>query len=384
MGDPISRPDRFDIPALTGVRGVAALAVVTYHCWNAATITSGARLSFAGQWAVDLFFVLSGFVLSLTYLGRPVDWRRFAVARVARIYPLHVLTALAMAGLIYAETRVAGSPRPPSLTIRQLIRELGLLTAMPLIGRHMIWNGPSWSISVEAWTYVLLFPLAAAVDRFDRKILLVPVVLAGLIALTVAAYRLPSGTIMTRDWIALARAMAGFAGGWAAYVVWRSPRHPMNGIATDLLALAIATLVVGLPLSWHLEPWVTIPLFPWLVLGLATGRSGVASALSTRPMIYLGNISYSIYLVHWPIMEVVHLVPLPPAWSHSFVVWAIAVIPITLLISDVTYRMVETRSRRYLRARFGSSEPPEPMAVAAGHYHGSRPRSPRRSRSPHR
>ena len=142
-----------DIKALTGIRGVAALVVVIHHVF----IWSGLPVFVRGQWAVDLFFALSGFVISLSYLGKShINWRRFFAARIGRIYPLYIITSMLSAGAIYWQS--LRHERTQSLfTTINIVRQVTLTMAMPLIGGGRIWNDPSWSISVEWWTYILLF-----------------------------------------------------------------------------------------------------------------------------------------------------------------------------------------------------------------------------------
>jgi len=339
---------RKNINALTGLRGFAATAVVVHHCWLWSVGGSTARGGVPGQWAVDLFFALSGFVLSLNYLDGPISWRRFAVARFARIYPLHIATALAMALILLVKWKTGVTHRDPSLTIGQTVREFGMLTAMPVIGRNMIWNDPSWSISVEAWTYILLFPLIVIVPRGFPMRWIVAFVFIMLVALTLAMYCLPAGAPPNRGWIALARAMIEFAGGWVAYLICTTGRSPIGSIQTDLIMMATLGVLASVPLI-NIEPWVLIPVFPLLVAGIAAGGSVTSRVFAQPALLYLGEISFSIYLMHPFVLMAVQPVLLNFKVEHVFTLWVAVVVPASIAVSAVTYRFIEKLSRNWIR-----------------------------------
>src|ERR1051326_8086781 len=167
-GDP--RPQRAEIRALTGLRGVAALLVALYHInpnWIAPTATG--RFVGKGYLWVDLFFVLSGFLLAMNYarlfaggwsLGA---WLDFLLHRVARIYPLYVamvLASLAYSLALYGGVHAAAAP-PPALTLSEPARDVAanlLMVQSWGVGKSI--DGVAWSLSPEGAAY-LMFPLAA-------------------------------------------------------------------------------------------------------------------------------------------------------------------------------------------------------------------------------
>ena len=166
-----------EIGALTGLRGIAALWVFAYHTvyWtnqlDPATRTVFKLFSGAGYLGVDLFFVLSGFVLALNYGNAGVlsSWNAYASflwKRIARIWPVHVvtlgLTALTLAAMAGFQMRPAHAIH---MTTAGLLQSLSLTHAWTThIGR--VWNVPAWSLSAE-WAAYLAFPFTSRGGRAD-------------------------------------------------------------------------------------------------------------------------------------------------------------------------------------------------------------------------
>ena len=140
-----------EIVSLTGLRGLAATAVAASHF-----------TAVPAELFVDMFFALSGFVICLVYLPEPgtrVDWRDYAVARFARIYPLYIATSL-IAGLLHA-TGWSWSNPIDYFPTRQTFHEVTLTTVLAVRTGITQWNGPAWSVAAEWWTYFTVFPLLA-------------------------------------------------------------------------------------------------------------------------------------------------------------------------------------------------------------------------------
>ena len=145
-----------ELRALTGLRGVAALTVALAH-YQLPAFGAANRLFFWHNPAVDLFFCLSGFTLALVYVRKPIGrlglWN-YAVARLARIYPLYIASLLAMMlvrlPIGYAYGSAAGA--------RDLVMQVLMFNSWPF-GTGVHWNIPAWSVSVEWFCYLLIFPL---------------------------------------------------------------------------------------------------------------------------------------------------------------------------------------------------------------------------------
>lgn len=336
-----------NIASLTGLRGLAALAVVFHHASSEATQTS----LFRGQPMVDIFFALSGFVMSYVYLARgPLDWMAFARSRFARIYPLHAATALAMAAASLAVARLTHAPWPDYLSPVQALREATLTMAMPLVGADKLWNFPAWSISVEWWTYFTLFPLLVYFGpRLTNRqalalFLIAAIALAVLLHLDLAK--------ATRGWPAFGRALVGFGGGWVAHRFAASTNRALSPPMADAVALGVLACIYGTAPITGDDAWYLLPVYPVLVFALATTpTSASARFLSWRPVERLGEISFSIYLVHSIVLDVFKQVSAKIVPLTGQAEWIAVMVPATLLVAPVSYYLLEMPMRRLLSPR---------------------------------
>src|SRR5437899_2287510 len=146
--------NRFE--ALDGWRGVCASLVVLFHFHGHSPIYSSGLVR-GSYLFVDFFFVLSGFVIAYNYARRLGDWpgvKRFLILRCGRVYPLHLF--MLMCFVAYETLRLAEKPdaftgpNSPAAVVSNVL----LLQSMG-VHDHLTWNGPSWSISTEWWTYVV-------------------------------------------------------------------------------------------------------------------------------------------------------------------------------------------------------------------------------------
>lgn len=340
------RPGR-NIVQLTGLRGVAALAVVFHHAAN----QMGGDWYFRGQPMVDIFFVLSGFVMGYVYLSRDkLDWKAFALARFARVYPLHIATALAMAAASVAVARMGHKPWPDYVNPIQALREATLTMAMPVVGVDKLWNFPAWSISVEWWVYFTLFPLLALFGPRLSQGRALALFLVAAIGMAVLLH-LGVGK-STRGWMAFGRALVGFGGGWLAYRFATQTDLTIPDRAVDALALAVVVCIYGTAPLIDDDAWYLLPIYPLLVFGLATGSRALSiRALASRPFEWLGDISFSIYLVHSIVLNVIEALAPRVMPITSRAEWIVLLVTGTLLVAPCSYYWFEVPMRRLLTHR---------------------------------
>ncbi len=340
-----------EIPFLTGIRGLAALIVLLAHAENWSR--SGTHV-FPAQVAVDLFFVLSGFLIAMTYLGeggRGVhDWRAFALARFARIYPLHLATAGAIGAVgVFVALRSGFSLPHGHLTLNQFFQELFLIAALPIIGTKTVLNNPSWSIGIEWWVYFTVFPaLALAGWRIPPKI---AAGLAMIALVALAVWLETQGNFRaTRGWPALARGAGGFFAGWA---VWRLTLDPGRWTPPAWLAAALGlSILIGsfaFAAISSAAPWFCLPLLPVLIYVLATNPGGAGRLLSLPPLLWLGDISYSTYLLHVPVLMAMERIGGEGPALGGPLVWMAICVGLSLVLGQLSYQLFERPAQRLIR-----------------------------------
>ncbi len=342
--------DAAPIRPLTALRFFAALWVVLFSYWPKLAGSAVPALVGKGYLGVELFFVLSGFILCHVYL-RGFGEQRFSYGgflwnRLARIYPLHLATCLGLIGLALAAGAVGIAVDATLLDWPSLPANLLLLHAWGL-APTAAFNHPSWSISAEAFAY-LSFPLFALIAwRLRGR----PWLFVGLaVALVAALYPLFQAlagfplTLATIKWGAL-RIVPCFLLGCALHALWRSgatKAWPCGLLALGFLAGAVAAASLGAS-----DP-VTVLFLGGLILSLAGMAEQGSTLLSSRPLSYLGEISYSIYMVcvPWEIVFVnaaaktLHLADEKLPWP-VWIVFVLGVIP----LSAASYHLIEKPAR---------------------------------------
>ncbi len=354
---------RTELRALTGARGIAAWLVVLYHIrLSIAGLPQAALVILAkGYLAVDFFFLLSGFVIWLTWHER---LRAHGVAgigpflrkRIARIWPLHIVVlagAVALA-LVFVET---GRADPVDYPFARLPLDILLLQNWGFTDR-LAWNDPSWSISAELGAYLLFPLLIATVDwrRLASPVLLV-VALAILVLLYLTTATPTLGTDIPR--YGLLRCLTEFATGTIVSALWLRWRntHPMR------TAIAASTAGIALLAAWAAgtpETLVVPAAFACLLLVLALTSAAKRNPLSSRPIHYLGEISYATYLGHFMLWVVFKLLFVSDTAAVPPMLIALY-LSLVLLASIALYHLIERPAQRTInslpsRLREGSGE----------------------------
>jgi peptidoglycan/LPS O-acetylase OafA/YrhL len=371
------------LASLTPLRGIAALWVVIFHfCWYFPAVHperyTGAV--YKGYLAVDLFFVLSGFVITHVYkegfAGRVTGrrYRDFLKARVARIYPLHITVLLLFVATATAERAASyalrGSFEPIPLlgerSIGGFIANIVMLQG--LWARELSWNDPSWSISLEFLAY-LLFPLLFPVLWRAGPAAKAGLGAMPLVALGLLAYRTGGYFNQWNGTYAILRCLPEFLAGMLLYSGYQ------NGIFASVLAsdAALGAVVLLLAALLHLgaPDLAIIPLFPLLILAAVRNTGRLAPLLNSPPLVWLGDISYSLYLLHWFLLfvttEIARRLPgldfanLPLAPSLALIAVLIAA---SLTLATLSFRFIEVTGRRWLRQRLDGGRPAAVMRVA--------------------
>jgi peptidoglycan/LPS O-acetylase OafA/YrhL len=315
---PTVREDRLapagkdEIDALTGIRGIAALTVIAYHIYPASDFPPClSQMVARGYLSVDIFFVLSGFVMALNYgpmfrhRVRPVAIVTFLMRRVARLYPLYITFLALRVGyslLVYHSLQVPGFWFAMNLAhpLRDLIANVFMIQSW---GVAKAITNPTWSISTE-WGAYFVFPFIVGAILFRRWRLAAAMGCAAA-GLVVAAAILTgydgghhNGALDAYDgrtFIPMARCLGGFAIGLLTFRVYRwAPAARLAG--SGLGWLVLAGLQLGLLL--HLPDLALYPAFPLLVLCLACDKGVLGRVFAWKPIYALGVLSYTIYVIH--------------------------------------------------------------------------------------
>ena len=302
------------LPALTGVRFLAAWYVVLFHAYPGLArrypLPKLLEIFLSnGYLAVGLFFLLSGFILAYTYEGQiegTSNWLRFWEARFARIYPVYLLSLV----LSYWFTT--------GLHLGTRFAVIGMVQAWNPLNPDMAgaWNYPAWTLSAEAFFY-LCFPFVVPwMSRRSNRALFWMTAL--LLAICILGHTPTKGL---GDW----KNHAAFIERVVPLPVLRIPEF-LLGVAMGLrflrdaatqrkvsypLIVYLAVLGTFAALSLPIGDWVSLVILPFsvLVYELARGGSLLARFLSTRIMVLLGGASYSVYLLRYPVTS----------WTHIFV-----------------------------------------------------------------
>src|SRR6185503_17287250 len=315
-----------EIKALSGLRIVAAVWVVLFHFrpWLE-QVAPGFRSALApvlncGAQGVDLFFMLSGFVLTWNYLDRMGEsfsirsTLHFLWLRLARVWPVYLVTLhLALAWIIF--TLYVGhvpSPVADQLNAVSYVRQVVLvqLWFQPFFDGSS-WDGPAWSISAEWLAYLLFGVLVLAIFRISRATRARGLLWLAIVASLPPALLLLATGLFYTPWSWLPRIIMQFtAGALVCAAVRRLNPSDRARTGAGVASLLIAAVIIGILYLLDAYPIPTIydsaglvdVLFVPLVLTLAIGVGTLPALLSVRPMVYLGHVSFSLYMVH----ELVH------------------------------------------------------------------------------
>lgn len=339
------------IAAFEGLRGVLALIVCLGH-FGLSRFTEKFGIYVSKQLAVFIFFALSGFVLSrANYFGRR-PFGRLAVSRFARLYPLHLATWLWGVAFLVATQKALD---PVSLWM-----SFFLLHNLGLPGTSWSVDFPSWSISVEMYLSLAFYVIAR---RRSTALTAVMIATGVFFAALWASSDLEMINTIKGVNVGIACGLGGFPIGIAAYCLFTDHAERFAKLArysTPVLVTTLAFLL--LPLDWF--RWLGAPFaLMTLLLLLALSIADRESVLSSRPMVWLGAISYSLYLIHIPM-----LLSATALFGVEAMRGASAKLPLlaaTLAVSALCHRYFELPAQAAILAWFarrsrGAASTPQP------------------------
>jgi hypothetical protein len=349
------------------LRGIAALTVALVHVsWQ--NHFSGLGFFGNGWLMVDFFFVLSGFVMFHSYgakLRTAGEAKRFLLIRWGRLYPLHLVVLLVFLAIECAKWTALRLHLAPVASIPFALNTPGSLIANLLLIHALgiypgpTWNIPSWSISAEFYTYAL-FALTCLAVRNLRWFMAVCAgfSVAGFVVLWAA-----TGGIGDIGRYAFFRCILGFFAGVitrSLYAGLRQRQLPPSVLKWSPIVLSAAVVVLLSVKNLGAVYFLCVPLFMALILATALGESAGVPSLTAPALVWLGTVSYSIYMVHPVIVWCIefflqYILHLPHPHYYAMSPWAgdllaVLYVVVLLIVSRWTYRHIEDRYRRLVKA----------------------------------
>ncbi|MET3910373.1 peptidoglycan/LPS O-acetylase OafA/YrhL [Bradyrhizobium sp. S3.3.6] len=382
--------EKAHVLTLDSIRGIAAVTVVIHHVILMPTFLAAfpnrawidCAFFRSGGFLVDLFFVLSGMVMSLSYVQSDFghfSLRDFMVRRFARVYPLHVVMlfvtllfrlvriGLVMAGIIVAVPTVFEVNNAYSFFLNVfLLHSLGFV-------HYLNWNAPSWSISVEFYTYLVFGVVVLIAQRLGSLgWLYVSALLLAAASWFTLAVILDKRDLGAQYDFGLLRCFTSFFLGVLAVKIVSLLPSAIRGANVYLLgAFQLASMVATVANVWLVEayPWISFaaPLTFAVFLGslLAFPNAAVVPPmLVARPLVWLGARSYSIYMIHAFVVllaeyfvralgarPVAALDAVYPGLSTTLNL--VVVLAAVLVLSNLTYLHIELPGGRWTRNILG-------------------------------
>jgi peptidoglycan/LPS O-acetylase OafA/YrhL len=348
------------------LRFIAAMMIVVHHCQKYYTWPWISDAPSTLVHGVPFFFVLSGFILTHVYTSKPFPgYQKFFIARFARLWPVH---AFAIVTLL-----IIG--RPGSITFDgpgifdqwvQLGFNVALLHSLfPFWSYQFSWNAVSWSISTEVFFY-LAFPLLLTNLRNTWHFkLLGSVFLAYLLWSVLSAFQVPlEGDLNTMSIASvlytnpLIRGIE-FCLGMASWVLWDKVFRRLE--LTQTVWSVIELAIIGLVIVWlcvgfyKIQPYVsTSPfvqlyqnasscwVFALLIPTMASGRGIIGALLKTKGCVFLGEVSFAVYMLHQIILKFF------ASWLPKDSVTSLMYFSVLLFTATATYIMVERPAREFI------------------------------------
>lgn len=373
---------------LDSIRGIAATSVVIHHLLLMPTFLAAFPHNawinwsfFRSAWLlVDLFFVLSGIVMALSYVDGDFgcfSLREFMVRRLARVYPLHIVMLLAnlvfrlmRIGLVMAGVVAAVPAAFEVNNTYSFVLNLFLLHSMGFVD-YLSWNAPSWSISVEFYTYLAFGLVVLLAQRFGSSLYFYgAAALVALGSLIVIIFVLDKPSLGLQTDFGVMRCFASFfLGAVTARIAKGVPRtgSPRLQGALQFVAMiasvALVSIVEAYPAASFLAP-IVFAVFLGSLLAFPHATL-VPRMLVASPLVWMGRRSYSIYMVHALIVLLSEY--FVRALGHRSIVAIdsifaglpatlnlVASLAAVLAVSNLTYLYVEIPGGKLLRNVFRS------------------------------
>ena len=359
------------LQGIEGLRAIGAFSVAISHSWDSPIRASA---WFNGSFlVVDMFFVLSGYLVTMVYAERATNWRQgggMIFNRLGRLYPTHILLLgllllllnlkMGLSLLLSALGIDAGmtpvGEQPEIFDLRYFLLTITLLHGVG-IDDSDLFNFASWSISAEFWAFVTLTSCFVLTRGRRRRIVFGIGAVALCIAFYLACWWQPAthsfdaSRLLDRN---LARSVMAYFVGMLAFELRGQYLEALSDRVIGALQ-AITLLTIGLVICN--QPWLfmsqiwSLPVWAALIISLSYGRGWAVSVLGCAPMVWLGERSYGIYMVHSIVIIMIkHRVLMigNPSLRTAMLLPYLAVV---VVLGHLLYRYVEMPAAAWMKQR---------------------------------
>jgi peptidoglycan/LPS O-acetylase OafA/YrhL len=330
---------RSQIKALTATRAIAAIMVVIHHFGaNIYPFNRFPNVFHIGDIAVSYFFVLSGFVLYISYNGAAVDYGKYLNRRIGRIVPIYLFALLlfVVVALCYYDYVLSAKAMKEILLSATFLQ--AYISSYPLV-----LNSPAWTISVEMFFY-LLFPLfLLLLSKHVRVFVILTIVLSVLsqyfhLKYYPVRWSLPDSiadTVFFNPLMHINQFLIGMIGGYLYSKVQKdSGRY--GWLSTGLFAI-IFLLIASRPQHISYQVGLIAPVFMLFILSMAISNP---RWLNFKGFVFLGEISYGIYILQFPVYKLLSALNLRYLHVAEPYFFCTALV-VLILTASVTYYIIE-------------------------------------------
>ncbi|MFA6520605.1 MAG: acyltransferase [Candidatus Paceibacterota bacterium] len=360
---------------LTSLRGIASLWVAVGHIsWTlpATSLVLFFPMIRHGYLAVDFFFILSGFVLAHAYkihttekLG---DYLTFCRARITRIFPIHIFILIILSILSYIFL-LKGITLPGVYNVKSWLAEIFLIQIIPIFDKSYFfaWNYPAWTLVLEVWWFIVIVGFISVINKYTksvnthlddtqkRKLFLLVSFGIMLSLASILMFNQSSSFIDSPNFYnSIIRSGFEFIAGLFLYKAFLIKQFNLK---KDHLYFIYLAIFGGISLWFFTIPSYIIVaywllLIPFILITSLDKKSALNHVLIHPTLIYLGNISYSLYMIHGPIERTIAgIYPrLQPSIFNILLMYFIF-IGSTLLFATLSYKYIEKPFMQYFKKR---------------------------------
>ncbi len=373
------------LQAIEGLRAIGAFSVAISHSWDSPIRASA---WFNGSFlVVDMFFVLSGYLVTMVHAERATSWRHgggMIANRLGRLYPTHILLlgilllllnlkrglSLLLGALGVDAGMTPISEQPEIFDLGYFLLTITLLHGVG-IDDSDLFNFASWSISAEFWAFVTLTCCFVLTRDRRRRIALGCAVVALCIGFYLsrwwqpATHQFDSSMLLDRN---LARSVMAYFVGMLAFEVRRQYLQQLGDRAIQVLQaialVAIVLVICNQPWLFMSQVW-SLPIWAALIISLSYDRGWAVKLLGCAPMVWLGERSYGMYMVHSVVIIMIKhrvlMIGIPWVRTTMLLPYLIAVV----VLGHLIHRYVEMPAAAWTKQRVRAYQARRTQAIAA-------------------